>query len=178
MIANKFGEVEYSEAEILDVLMQNPDTNISNTTTKFKLPTAALDIIPEDLFFVEPGLDSLNISEYDKQNQSQWLMPAEYKSMDIASKVLQMCKTDQELQRVGQELLLFQEYDLFDLLRYLCYLIDTFRKNSIIWGVGRGSSTASYVLYLLGVHRIDSLYYDLPITDFFKKEKINDTTNL
>ena len=51
---------------------------------------------------------------------------------------------------------------------FMKYLVDTLRKNNIIWGVGRGSSVASYVLYLLGVHRIDSLYYDLDITEFLK----------
>jgi DNA polymerase III alpha subunit len=48
------------------------------------------------------------------------------------------------------------------------YLVDTLRKNIIVWGVGRGSSVASYILYLIGVHRIDSLYYDLDIAEFLK----------
>ena len=42
------------------------------------------------------------------------------------------------------------------------------RLNNVVWGLGRGSSTASYILYLLGVHKIDSLYYDLPIEEFLK----------
>ena len=42
------------------------------------------------------------------------------------------------------------------------------RENQLIWGVGRGSSTASYVLYLLGVHRIDSMYYDLDPEEFLR----------
>jgi DNA polymerase III alpha subunit len=82
--------------------------------------------------------------------------------------VLNLCKTDAELQRVGQELLMYQERNLFDLLRYLKYLIDTMRENRIIWGVGRGSSLASYVLYLLGVHRIDSMLYDLDPAEFLR----------
>jgi hypothetical protein len=69
---------------------------------------------------------------------------------------------------VGQELLLYQERDLFNLLRYLKYFVDTMRKNGVVWGLGRGSSTASYILYLLGVHKINSLYYDLPIEEFLK----------
>jgi DNA polymerase III alpha subunit len=95
-------------------------------------------------------------------------MPKEYKDLDIAEYVLSLCKQDYELQRVGQELLLYQERDLFDLLRYLKYLVDTLRKNNVIWGVGRGSSVASYVLFLLGVHKIDSLYYNLDIEEFLK----------
>jgi DNA polymerase III alpha subunit len=64
--------------------------------------------------------------------------------------------------------LMFQERNLFNLLKYLKYLVDTMRNNKIIWGVGRGSSVASYVLYLLGVHRIDSMYYDLDPGEFLR----------
>jgi DNA polymerase III alpha subunit len=95
-------------------------------------------------------------------------MPDEYKQLDIAEHVLSLCKSDIELQRVGQELLLYQERDLFDLLRYLKYLVDIMRENKLIWGVGRGSSVSSYVLYLLGVHRIDSIYYNLDIAEFLR----------
>ena len=66
------------------------------------------------------------------------------------------------------ELLLFQERDMFDLLKYLKYLVDTMRENNIIWGVGRGSSVSSFVLYLIGIHKINSLYYDLSIEEFLK----------
>jgi DNA polymerase III alpha subunit len=100
--------------------------------------------------------------------QKNWRMPVEYKDMDIAEYVLSLCKAEHELQRVGQELLLYQERDLFDLLRYLKYLVDTLRKNNVVWGVGRGSSVASYVLFLIGVHKIDSLYYNLDIEEFLK----------
>jgi hypothetical protein len=95
-------------------------------------------------------------------------MPAEYLELDIAQHVLDLCTTQEELQRVGQELLLYQERDLFNLLRYLKYFVDTMRKNGVVWGLGRGSSVASYILYLLGVHKINSLYYDLPIDNLPK----------
>jgi DNA polymerase III alpha subunit len=42
------------------------------------------------------------------------------------------------------------------------------RANNIVWGVGRGSSVASYVLFLIGIHKVDSLYYDLPIEEFLR----------
>ena len=95
-------------------------------------------------------------------------MPEEYRNLDIAELVLGLCESEAELQRCGQELLLYQERDLFDLLRYLKYLVDVMRDHGVIWGVGRGSSVASYVLYLLGVHRIDSLYYDLDPGEFLR----------
>lgn len=115
-----------------------------------------------------PTNSDMAVPEFDLVRQRQWLMPKEYLEFDIAQHVLDLCGTDAELQRVGHELLLFQERDLFDLLRYLRYLVDVMRDNNVIWGVGRGSSVASYVLYLLGVHRINSMYYDLDISEFLR----------
>jgi len=40
--------------------------------------------------------------------------------------------------------------------------------NRVIWGVGRGSSVASFVLYKLGVHRINSLHYNLDVGEFLR----------
>jgi DNA polymerase III alpha subunit len=111
---------------------------------------------------------SQTVEEFDRVLQTNWRMPQEYRELDIAEYVLSLCKEEHELQRVGQELLLYQERNLFDLLRYLKYLVDTLRKNNVVWGVGRGSSVASYVLFLLGVHKIDSLYYNLDIDEFLK----------
>ena len=88
--------------------------------------------------------------------------------MDIAKYVLDKCNTEEELQRAGEELIKFQEREMFILLKYLKYLVDTMRSNNIVWGVGRGSSVASFVLFLLEVHRINSLYYDLSIDEFLK----------
>jgi DNA polymerase III alpha subunit len=45
------------------------------------------------------------------------------------------------------------------------------RENDIVWGVGRGSSVASYTLYLIGVHKIDSIKYELDINEFLKGEQ-------
>jgi len=110
----------------------------------------------------------LSVDEYDMQNQHNWLMPEEYKQLDIAQHVIDLCETQPEIQRAGEELLMFQERNLFNLLKYLKYLVDTMKSNDVIWGVGRGSSVASYVLYLLGVHRIDSMYYDLDPGEFLR----------
>lgn len=95
-------------------------------------------------------------------------MPDEYKNFDIAQWLLDQCKNDAQRQRVGQELLLYIDRNLFPLLQYLKYLVDTLRKYNIVWGVGRGSSVSSYVLFLIGVHKIDSIYYDLDIGEFLK----------
>ena len=109
-----------------------------------------------------------SVEEYDQQQQQSWYMPAEYQQLDIAAHVLSLCATAEQLQRAGQELLLYQDRGLFDLLRYLKYLVDTMKRHNVVWGVGRGSSVASYVLYLLEVHRIDSMFYDLDPSEFLR----------
>ena len=114
------------------------------------------------------GTPDCTPEEYHRQNQQTWHMPAEYAEFDIAKWLLDQCETDEQRQRVGQELMMYLERGLFDLLNFLRYMVQVMRDNNIIWGVGRGSSVASYVLYLIGVHKIDSLYYDLDVTDFLR----------
>jgi len=109
-----------------------------------------------------------SIEEFDTERQQEWFMPQLYKDIDIAAYVLDLCDNQAELQRCGEELLLFQDRNMFVLLQYLHYLVDVMTANNIIWGVGRGSSVASFVLYKLKVHRINSLYYDLPIEEFLR----------
>lgn len=105
---------------------------------------------------------------FDQLNQSNWFMPKEYKEFPLESWLLEQCKSEKEKIRVKEELDLFTKFKMVDLLFYLKYLVDTMREEKIVWGVGRGSSVASYVLYLIGVHRIDSIKYNLDITEFLK----------
>lgn len=75
---------------------------------------------------------------------------------------------DIRILRVEQELALFKARNLYPILQLLIHIVNTMRKHNIVWGVGRGSSVASYCLYLIGVHSVDSVKYDLPITEFLK----------
>ena len=83
--------------------------------------------------------------------------------------LIDLCPKE-NLDRLTLELSLYRKHNMIDLLRTMKYVIDTLRKNNIVWGVGRGSSVASYALFLLGVHKIDSVKYSLPIDEFFKGE--------
>jgi hypothetical protein len=170
MIQNKFGELIFDQDDVVDLIMQGRDLSIFDgmivdDTVNLDHMADLLDSVPA---FRPQKFDSLSVPKWHAQQQSNWHMPAEYKSLDIAAHVLSLCRSEPELQRCGQELLLYQERDLFDLLRYLKYLVDVMTQNTIIWGVGRGSSVASYVLYKLGVHRIDSMYYNFDIHEFLR----------
>ena len=104
-------------------------------------------------------------------NSKNWFIPNNYKDLDIVQWVIDQCKTDEELDRIARELAEYQRRGLIPVLLQMKYIVDTLRENNILWGVGRGSSVASYVLYKIGVHKIDSIKYDLPIEEFFKGEQ-------
>lgn len=169
---DKFGQAYTTTEELCELLYRDPAVDLSRFlvedwdqyNTSVKLTYSDLPQVQE----YHPLPPDCDIDAFHQMQQSTWHMPAEYLQLDIAKYLLDLCKSEVELQRVGQELLLYQERDLFNLLRYLKYFVDTMRANLVVWGLGRGSSVASYVLYLLGVHRINSIYYDLPIEEFLK----------
>lgn len=170
---NKFGEIVFNEQDLCDLVMQGHDLakfNNALVDSPVDLETAALilDDVPSFIQYDKYAEENLSIQDFDHRNQQHWFMPEEYRQLDIAKHVLDLCSTDVELQRVGEELLLYQERNLFDLLRYLKYLVDVMQTNRLIWGVGRGSSVASYVLYLMRVHRVNSMFYDLDPAEFLR----------
>jgi len=167
---DQYGQTYTTSNELCDLLYKNPKLDISlfQVEDSIEYNRSVAELHAElDLLDSYHNID-MSVEEFDRVLQTNWRMPLEYKELDIAAYILKLCQQEHELQRVGQELLLYQERNLFDLLRYLKYLVDTLRKNNVVWGVGRGSSVASYVLFLLGVHKIDSLYYNLDITEFLK----------
>ena len=106
---------------------------------------------------------------FDDVCQGEWFMPEEYKELDVYSFVMNKAGDDlAELERVEEELAQFKVRGMNNLLRYMIYLVDFMRENDIVWGVGRGSSVASYVLYLIGVHRINSIQYCLDWREFLR----------
>lgn len=119
-------------------------------------------LLNKQFVFLEPE------STDDQTRTDIWYMPEEYQSLDIKQHVLGLCRTKEEEQRAEEEFALYEERDLLNLLRLLAYIVSHMRENNILWGVGRGSSVSSYVLYLLGVHKVNSLKYDLDIKEFLK----------
>jgi DNA polymerase-3 subunit alpha len=168
-----FGQAYTNSDELINMLYQNPNLDLSRFQVEdpHKYNNSVRQLFA-DLPTLTQYVDSTDrydsVEQFDAHNQNNWHMPDEYRSLDIAQWILEQCQTDPELQRCGEELLLYQERNLMDLLRYLKYLVDVLRANNIVWGVGRGSSVSSYVLYKIGVHRIDSLYYDLDPAEFLK----------
>ena len=165
------GRIIFDEIDLVDMVMRGQplaDLNGLIVQPWIDLESAAvmLDDIPK--FIEYDKLAQETQEQFDHRCRNTWFMPDKYKELDIAELVISRCTTPEQLQRCGEELLLYQERGLFNLLRYLVYVVDIMQDNRVIWGVGRGSSVASYVLYLLGVHRIDSMYYDLDVGEFLR----------
>lgn len=109
----------------------------------------------------------VDVKEFDQLLQSEWFMPDSAKKFDIESHIISITPVGCE-QRVQEELAAFKQHDYLNLLKFLHYLVQTMRSSNMLWGVGRGSSVASYVLYLLGIHRIDSIQYGLDWREFLR----------
>lgn len=170
---DEYGQCYVTGNELCDLLYKNPSLSITNfkienqDAYRYNLSCRELYANLEKAIAYTTNTTQ-SIEEFDIEQQTHWHMPQSYLEMDIAKWVLDQCREEHELQRVGQELLLYQDRNLFNLLRYLKYLVDTLRENNVVWGVGRGSSVSSYVLYLIGIHKIDSIYYNLSIDEFLK----------
>jgi DNA polymerase III alpha subunit len=171
MTRDQYGQMIFNEDDLFDLIMKGHDLTdfknmIVDSTVDLESAALILQRLPD--FIQYNQIANQSTEDFDHRCQNEWKMPQKYKEMDIAQYILNLCTNDVQLQRCGHELLLYQQHDLFNLLRYLVYLVDVMKENHLIWGVGRGSSVSSYVLYLIGVHRIDSIYYNLDVEEFLR----------
>lgn len=166
MQSDKYGNPIFQDNDIIDLIYKGHidqlDQIIVNETVGIKQLAEHSGI---NLKFNQ-NFD-IDIADFDKICQSDWFMPKDYYP-NLVEMLYSMCTTQEQTDRVSEELTAFIEHGMMDLLFYLKYLVDTLRENNVVWGVGRGSSVASYVLYLLGVHRIDSIKYNLDWREFLR----------
>lgn len=170
--SDQYGRVEVTEQEAFTALYKGKISDLSGVYLEDpeaisqynQARTTNADRIP-----ILEQLKQLDIAveEFDQLNQQQWFMPEDY-CPNLVEWLFEQCSNDEQANRVSEELELFIQYKMMDVLRYVKYLVDTMRKEGIVWGVGRGSSVASYVLYLIGVHKVDSIKYNLDIREFLK----------
>lgn len=109
-----------------------------------------------------------------------WKIPQEYQHIDLVEfltdKLYERCGTLNEEQweiraeRISDEYQLYQQLNLLDVLRVIIYIINTLESQGVVWGIGRGSSVSSFILYVIGVHDVDSVTYDLDIEDFLRAD--------
>lgn len=119
-------------------------------------------------FGLETRMVKQNNSHED--NHQLWVYDPFYDKINLETYFISKCSTEVQKERVLYELSLYEEYNMTKLLRCMIWLVDYMTKNKIFWGIGRGSSVSSYCLYLIGIHKIDSIKYDLDINEFLKWE--------
>ena len=167
--ANDHGDVVFSEEDAIDVLYNNPEFDITKLffedTEKYNNTVKELGI---DLPVINTAPERGPVDQFDRDNQEQWHMPEKYYQINVLQWLLDKCQNDEEKMRVQLEYDLFEKKKFIRVLQFLIYFVDTLRANNIVWGVGRGSSVASFCLFLIGVHKINPLLYNLDIKEFLR----------
>ena len=166
---NETGDCIFTEQDAIDLLYTNPDFDISklffNNIEHYNQSIKNTGI---DLPKIKKVVDNLDVATFDQQQINNWYMPQKYYEINVLQWLLDKCQNDEEKMRVQTEYSLFEKKKFIRVLQFLIYFIDTLRANNIIWGVGRGSSVASFCLFLIGVHKINPFQYNLDYTEFLR----------
>ena len=118
--------------------------------------------------FIEPRYSLPEKLKSIEERKNNWFYPESYDKIILEDYFLNLCHNDIEKDRVNLELKMFLERDMEKFLRFCIYFSDMIKKNNWVVGVGRGSSVASYCLYLLKIHLVNSIEYNLDIKEFLK----------
>lgn len=168
---NKYGQVILSSDNLRELLLQGKNIGHLNVVFDDEInlfQEHQAELLKETVVFLGAPEEDLTFDEFHQKCAEEWVFPLIYQQIDVKAWLIDKCKTQQEIERVNDEYSLYEERDLIMLLRLFIYLVDYMRKNNFIWGVGRGSSVSSYILYLIGVHRVDSIRYGFDIKDYLK----------
>jgi Bacterial DNA polymerase III alpha NTPase domain len=166
---DKVGRPNITGNDLFEIIYAGKDSNVtapmSATDIKSYAELAGKHGIQTSVKFIDNSLDDV---KYVDQCLSKWPMPSKYYEIDLPEYFASKINTVEQAQRVIEELNLYEKYNLGIVLKFMIYMVDTMREHGIVWGVGRGSSVSSYCLYLIGLHKIDSLKYNLDIKEFLK----------
>jgi DNA polymerase III alpha subunit len=168
MKSDKFGNPIYEEQDLINLLYLGNAEKIDQVLVENSdLMTLFESYSNLNLRKIDNSIYSTSVEDFDIACQTDWFIPDDYKNMDIEGYLVNVCPKE-NYQRLIEELEEFRARNMLMLLKTLKYLVDTLKENNILWGVGRGSSVASYVLFLLEVHRIDSIKYNLDWREFLR----------
>lgn len=159
----------------------NPDDVPGLILSGCSLDKIVVDELNDDLKLfnlieeVQIKTEKKNNDDFDKS----WVIPERYQKLDIEEYLFEQSvefyytkSIDKEMRtkydkRLEEEMKEIKSRNLEILLRTLVYIVDTFKQSKTVWGVGRGSSCASLVLFLIGLHKVDPIKYNIPMTEFF-----------
>lgn len=135
-------------------------------------------ITPEIAEFNEMSTTPILVKRKIKKLSTEWNIPDDIKSIDLYDHLTNKLLTEFENSEFSNSDMQLRsdrldfEYNALidaghrDLIYAILYVINRFEETGTVWGVGRGSSTSSYLLYIMGAHDIDSVEYDLDFTEF------------
>jgi DNA polymerase III alpha subunit len=168
MYSDKYGNPVYQQNDLVNLIYQNKSNFLEEVLVELTDSTLAFSKNSNiKLKLYQLDNENLTVEEFDKACQSDWFIPESYKTLDIEQYLIDICPVENQ-QRLIEELSEFRTRNMIMVLKTLKYIVDTLRQHNIFWGVGRGSSVASYALYLLGVHKIDSVKYNLHWQEFLR----------
>ena len=166
---NDHGDVIFSEEDVIELLYTDPDFDISKLyLDSIHKYSDSLKELGVDLPVINTAPKRPKPEIFDKENCDNWHMPEKYYQINVLQWLLARCQNDEEKVRVQMEYDLFEKKKFIRVLQFLIYFVDTLRANNMVWGVGRGSSVASFCLFLIGVHEINPMLYNLDITEFLR----------
>jgi DNA polymerase III alpha subunit len=131
---------------------------------------------------------NLQVADSEKINESkleplkfnlEWRLPEYYKVLPLNEYVIDIFSSrinhldysnqmkELAFSRIADELEEIQIRGMTEFFKSIIYVLDSFKEKNIVWGVGRGSSCASYILFILGLHVVDCVKYDVPMDEFF-----------
>ena len=174
MNVNEYGQVSFTRQEVIESIYSNNDSVLSYVDDLEEIALYNQHCTTFDIPNITTQQKTQqDLLEFHQQHSSNWHMPQNYKDIDIeeflTNKLVELKLTDQEyITTLADELNEYQQRNMLDLLRFLKYLMDVCSERDIVTGVGRGSSVASLVLYLLGVHAIDPIKYSLDYKEFLR----------
>ena len=167
---NDYGDCIYTEDDAIDLIYSQPDIDITKLFfTEINQYSNALKELGINLpkIKLEP-VHSVSVQEFDQKNIDHWHMPKEYYELDVKKYLLDKCTNEKEKKRVNAEYILFERKKFIKVLQFLIYFVNVLRKHNMVWGVGRGSSVASFCLFLIGVHKINPLQYNIDYKEFLR----------
>ena len=173
MKLDNLGLPRFADRDIIDLIYKGNKNKIGQIFAESSADVKLFNKIMEDL------RGGIKINEYQPMNieqeefdgilQKEWFMPAKYKNLNIEEYLSTIVSVKSpEWKVVSEELAEFKKRNMYPLLQFLVYLVDFMRENKIVWGVGRGSSVASYVLYAIGIHKINPIQYGLDWREFLR----------
>jgi len=151
------------ENDLVELLYQGKAgalTVASDLLTSYNMGCLALGQVP--VFKIKPMPTTVD------DVLKEWYIPESVAELDLDVYFAEKVKTVEEAIRVAEELALYRERKMEPMLRFMIHLVQVMRENNIVWGVGRGSSVSSFLLYLAGLHSVNSVKYNLDIKEFIR----------